>query len=311
MKLSSLELTQFQKVLGGLLFGLFVFYFLVSRRQQDKWDVLKKGLAESYGESAFAPTDSPVYALDVEGEARYKKAAWLNWWPLKAGVELHPGDLVYVSDDAKVVLFFLDQDSLVTLPEGSLFHVGLTVPQMSKLRTSGGVSAEDAKDPEKKMKNDATEARFSTRVIQNPTIKKAGEGDDAPAVQAALPVSDEDLKIVRNTRTMPIRYPGPFVELYADKFPTSIPVTFDQLPRNGQLWGYLWKGKELEPQWSSVGTAGFARVPIEKPGLFVFQAMSDDELYASPPIVIRAMKRDEEDYLPEDERWFEGVRIFQ
>ncbi|MEY3902657.1 MAG: hypothetical protein RL189_1963, partial [Pseudomonadota bacterium] len=194
MKLSSLELTQFQKVLGGLLFGLFVFYFLISRRQQDKWDVLKKGLAESYGESAFAPTDSPVYALDVEGEARYKKPAWLNWWPLKAGVELHPGDLVYVSDEAKVVLFFLDQDSLVTLPEGSLFHVGLTVPQMSKLRTSGGVSAEDAKDPEKKMKTDATEARFSTRVIQNPTIKKAGEGEDKPVAQQALPVSDEDLK---------------------------------------------------------------------------------------------------------------------
>ena len=124
-------------------------------------------------------------------------------------------------------------------------------------------------------------------------------------------MTDEDLKIVRNTRTMPIRYPGPFVELYAHKFPTSIPVTFDQLPRSGKLWGYLWKGKELEPQWSSVGAAGFPRAPIEKPGTFVFQAMSDVELYASPPVVIRAIKRDEDDYLPEVGDWFEGVRIFQ
>jgi hypothetical protein len=92
---------------------------------------------------------------------------------------------------------------------------------------------------------------------------------------------------------------------------TSIPVTFEVSDRRMQLWGYLWKGKELEPQWSSVASSGFPRVPIEKPGNYVFQAMSEDELYASPPILIRAVKRGEEDYLPEPENWLEGVRVYQ
>lgn len=312
MKLPQIPMTQFQKGLAGFVFAIFVIYFISSRRQRDKWDELKKGLAESYGESSIAATDSPVYALDVEGEARFKRAAWLNWWPLKSGVELHPGDLVYVDDEGKVVLFFLGQDSIVTLPEGSLFHVGLTVPQMSKLRTSGGVSAEIGSEPEKKVKEANNQARFSTRVIQNPTIKKAGEGEKEEVGQAQpAVVTEEDLKIVRNTRTMPIRYPGQFVQVYAEKFPTSIPVTFEQLPKLGKLWGYLWRGKELEPHWSSVGAAGFPRVPIDKPGTYVFQAMSDDELYASPAVVIKAMKRGDEEYLPEDEDWFEGVRIFR
>lgn len=314
MKLSEIEITKFQKILSAAVVAVFVLYFVSSRRQKDKWDTLKKGLAESYGESSTAATDSPVYALDVEGEARFKRAAWLNWWPLKTGVELHPGDLVYVEDEAKVVLFFLGQDSIVTLPEGALFHVGLTVPQSSKLRTSGGVSSELGDDPEKKQKPNANQAAFSTRVIQNPAIKKAGDVDKEEKAQAAAPVvTDDDLKIVRNTRPMAVRYPGQFIELYVEKFPTSIPITFEQLPKYGKLWGYLWRGKELEPHWSSLGAAGFPRVPIDKPGTFVFQAMSEDELYASAPVMIRAVKRDddEDDYLPEDENWLEGVRIFR
>ncbi|NBW80829.1 hypothetical protein EBR21_03660 [bacterium] len=305
------QLSQFQRILAGVIFISLLVFFVTSRTQKNKWEILKKGLAESYGESPTPATDSPVYALDVEGEARYKRSSWLNWWPLKAGVELHPGDLVYVDDEAKAVLFFLEQDSIVTLPEGTLFHVGLTVPQMSKLRTSGGVSADLGAAPESKVKSPLTEARFSTRVIQNPTIKKAGASDDDPANRPADIITDEDLKIVRNTKPLTVRYPGPFVELITSKFPTSIPVTFDQLPRTGKLWGYLWRGKELEPHWSSLGAAGFPRVPIDKPGMFVFQAMSDDELYASTPIVIHAVKRDEDDYLPEDGKWFEGVRFFQ
>ncbi|MEN9530591.1 MAG: hypothetical protein RI932_2464 [Pseudomonadota bacterium] len=311
MKFSLGFLSGFQKfIAAGILVALVTLFFL-NRRQEDKWERLKKGLAESYGESPVSPTDSPVYAIDLEGEARYKRPAWLNWWPLKPGVELQPGDLVYVSDESKVVLYFISQDSIVTLPEGTLFHVGLTVPQMSKLRTSGGVSSEIGGEPEKKVKSPLTEARFSTRVIQNPGIKKAGAPDSDPANRPPEVITDEDLKIVRNTRTLNIRYPGPNVEVYASKFPTSIPVTFEVSDRRMQLWGYLWKGKELEPQWSSVASSGFPRVPIEKPGNYVFQAMSEDELYASPPILIRAVKRGEEDYLPEPENWLEGVRVYQ
>lgn len=311
MKLPVLQFSKFQKILGALVLVSFFAFFVVSRRQEDKWEKLKKGLEETYGESKVAATDSPVYTIDLEGEARFKRSSWLNWWPLRVGVELHPGDLVWVADDSKVVLFFLEQDSLVTLPEGTLFHVGLSVPQMSKLRTSGGVSAELAGKVKDQIKNGAAEARFSTRVIQNPTLRKAGAKGEEEVKANIQELTDEDLKIVRNTRTLNIRYPGQFVELYADKFPTSIPVTFDQLPRNGKLWGYLWQGRDLEPQWSSVAAVGFPRVPIEKPGTFVFQALSDDELYASPPVVIRALKRGEEDYLPIDGQWFEGVRIYQ
>ncbi|NBO38676.1 hypothetical protein EBU99_08845 [bacterium] len=311
MKFSLSFLSQFQKFVAGAVFALIIVYFLASRKQQDKWERMKKGLEESYGEAPVAATDSPVYTLDLEGEARYKKPSWLNWWPLKPGIELHPGDLVYVEDESKVVLFFLEQDSIVTLPEGSLFHVGLTVPQMSKLRTSGGVSSEISDNAEKKVKSPLTEARFSTRVIQNPGIKKAGASDTDPSNHPPEIVTEEDLKIVRNTRTLQVRYPGQNVEIIARQFPLSIPVTFDVNPKTGKLWGYLWKGKELEPSWSSVASSGFPRVPIEKPGTYVFQATSEDELYASPAITIHAVKRDDEDYLPELDNWFEGVRIFR
>jgi hypothetical protein len=311
MKFSLEFLTGFQKFTATAVLVALVALFVLSRRQEDKWERLKKGLAESFGETPVSPTDSPVYAIDLEGEARYKRPAWLNWWPLKPGIELQPGDLVYVGDESKVVLFFINQDSIVTLPEGSLFHVGLTVPQMSKLRTSGGVSSEIGSEPEKKVKSPLTEARFSTRVIQNPAIKKAGAPESDPANRPPEVITDEDLKIVRNTRTLNIRYPGPNVEIFAGKFPTSIPITFEFSERPVQLWGYLWKGKELEPHWSSVGSVGFPRVPIEKPGTYVFQAMSEDELYASPAITIRAVKRGEENYLPEPEKWLEGVKVFQ
>jgi hypothetical protein len=311
MKLSLDFLSGFQKLIAGGVIALIAVLFVTSRRQDDKWERLKKGLAESFGEAPVSPTDSPVYAIDVEGEARYKRPAWLNWWPLKTGVELQPGDLVYVEDLSKVVLFFIGQDSIVTLPEGSLFHVGLTVPQMSKLRTSGGVSADVSDNAEKKVKSPLSEARFSTRVIQNPSIRKAGAPDSDPANRPPEVITENDLKIVRNTRTLNVRYPGPNIEIHASKFPTSIPVTFDVTEKTSKLWGYLWKGKELEPQWSSVAAAGFPRVPIEKPGMYVFQAMSEDELYASPAVMIRAVKRGEGDYLPKLENWLEGVRVFQ
>jgi len=311
MKFSLDFASKFQKIMAAAVFGLLVLFFITSRRQEDKWEKLKKGLAESYGESPVSPTDSPVYAIDVEGDARYKRPAWLNWWPLKMGVELQPGDLVYVDDASKVVLFFITQDSIVTLPEGTLFHVGLTVPQMSKLRTSGGVSSDISSKPEERMKEPNAEMRFSTRVIQNPSLKKAGESDSDAGKNTDVVVLDEDLKIVRNTRNLQIAYPGPNVELHARRFPTSIPVTFNVTDKRIKLWGYLWKGRELEPQWSSVAASGFPRVPIEKPGTYVFQALSEDELYASPAIMIRAVKRGATDFLPKPKNWLEGVRVFQ
>lgn len=312
MKLSLDFLSGFQKFLSASILVLIAVYFVMSRTQDDKWEKLKKGLAESYGETPVSPTDSPVYAIDVEGEARYKRPSWLNWWPLKSGIELQPGDLVYVEDFSKVVLFFISQDSIVTLPEGSLFHVGLTVPQMSKLRTSGGVSSDVASDAENKgVKDAANVASFSTRVIQNPAIKKAGETEADAAKAEPQVITEDELKIVRNTRTLGVRYPGPNVEIHAKKFPTSIPVTFDVNEKTTRLWGYLWKGRELEPHWSSVAAAGFPRVPIEKPGNYVFQAMSEDELYASPAILIRAVQRGKSDFLPKPENWLEGMRIFQ
>jgi hypothetical protein len=311
MKLSLGFLSQFQKVIAGAVFALIIVFFIVSRRQEDKWDKLKKGLAESYGESPVSATDSPVYAIDVEGSARYKRPSWLNWWPLKMGVELQPGDLVYVDDESKVVLFFITQDSIVTLPESTLFHVGLTVPQMSKLRTSGGVSSDIGAQPESRMESPNAEMRFSTRVIQNPSLKKAGEGDSDAGKNTEVVVLEDDLKIVRNTRNLKIAYPGPNVELHARRFPTSLPVTFQVTDKRIKLWGYLWQGRELEPQWSSVASSGFPRVPIEKPGMYVFQALSEDELYASPAIMIRAVKRGSEDFLPKPEKWLEGVRVFQ
>lgn len=311
MKFSLGFLSQFQKLIAGAVFCLIFLYFFVSRRQEDKWEKLKKGLAESYGESPVSPTDSPVYAIDVEGNARYKRPSWLNWWPLKMGVELQPGDLVFVDDESKVVLFFITQDSIVTLPEGTLFHVGITVPQMSKLRTSGGVSSDISKKPEEKMKTPSAEMRFSTRVVQNPSLKKAGESGSDEEKNSEVVLLEDDLKIVRNTRNLPIAYPGPNVELHARRFPTSIPVTFNVTDKRIKLWGYLWKGRELEPQWSSVAASGFPRVPIEKPGTYVFQALSEDELYASPAITIRALKRGAADFLPKPENWLEGVRLFQ
>ena len=311
MKLSLEFLTGFQKLLSGSLLILIVIYFFMSRSQEDKWERLKKGLAESYGESPVSPTDSPVYPIDVEGEARYKRPSWLNWWPLKVGVELQPGDLVYVEDASKVVLFFIGQDSIVTLPEGSLFHVGLTVPQMSKLRTSGGVSAELGGDSNNKKESTVSQANFSTRVIQNPAIKKAGSKSGNSDNSPVGAFSDDELKVVRNTKPLVVRYPAPNIEIVAENFPTSIPVTFDVAEKTTRLWGYLWKGKELEPQWSSVASAGFPRVPIEEPGEYVFQAQSEDELFASQAIMIRAVKRGEGDFLPKPENWLEGMRIFQ
>lgn len=311
MKLSFRLFSQFQKIIAAGVFALLVLFFVISRMQEDKWEKLKKGLAESYGESSVSPTDSPVYVIDLEGEASYKRPSWLNWWPLKMGIELQPGDLVYVEDNSKVVLFFVTQDSIVTLPEATLFHVGLSVPQMSKLRTSGGVSSDISGSPEKKVKSDSTELRFSTRVIQNPSLKKVPQKESDFKESNDVVVLEDELKIIRNTRPLKVAYPAPNVELHSRHFPTSIPVTFHVTDKRIKLWGYLWRGSELEPQWSSVAASGFPRVPIEMPGTYVFQALSEDELYASPAIMIRALKRGSVEFFPSPENWLEGMRLFQ
>jgi hypothetical protein len=311
MKPSLSFMTYFQKILASIVIALLVFSFYLSRREEDKWERLQKGLAESFGESPVSATDSPVYVIDLDGEARYKRPTWLNWWNLKPGIELQPGDLVYVEDMSKVVLFFASQDSIVTLPEGSLFYVGVTIPQVSKLRTSGGLSSNAVKNSDGKIVSKASSARFSTRIVQNPNLQKAEapakkENEQGPEVSAY-----EDLQIIRNTRTLRVRYPSPYVEIYASKFPTSFPLTFEVDTQTGKLWGYLWSEREIEPMWSSVSVGGFPSVPVNKPGIYFFQATSEDELYASPAIMIRAFAREVAGLMPTPVEWIEGTRIFQ
>ncbi|MEY4066046.1 MAG: hypothetical protein RIR26_2254, partial [Pseudomonadota bacterium] len=48
-----------------------------------------------------------------------------------------------------------------------------------------------------------------------------------------------------------------------------------------------------------------------KPGIYFFQATSEDELYASPAIMIRAFAREVAGFMPSPVAWIEGTRIFQ
>ena len=49
MKFSLDFASKFQKIMAGVVFALIVLFFITSSRQEDKWEKLKKGLAESYG----------------------------------------------------------------------------------------------------------------------------------------------------------------------------------------------------------------------------------------------------------------------
>lgn len=232
--------------------------------------------------------------LDFNGDVRLKRSDGLIWHELKKDSKLLKGDLLFIGNYASLKLRYVKEQASITLPPNSIFEVEETLPTATRQKRAFANSKyEGALRP--RMQDDS--GNF-TRTIAAPSTENADAENSFSS----------GIVIDRIIRKLKVLQPLGDTVIVSDKFPTPFSVAVETT-EDIRLNGYLWEFGSDSPVWMGTAINYFNQVQIPKAGKYLFQAMSEDERFATTPIHVEVrLKEKEGTIIPQN--WDTGKRTF-
>lgn len=210
-----------------------------------------------------------------------KTPAELNWVPLPLETLVGPMHQLMTGPQGLIELQFLDDESVLRVPEQTFLSLNSPFLVSSKMRRVFYLETTGAPPLSELVKRHADPlfARVHWVFKGLPEVKR--EGEELPDSGLA---PQKESKILRRIA------PKGDINLLVTSFPVYVSVSFlNPDPKGMTIHGYLWnEAMGSEPVWEGETESYFAGVPITRKGTFVFQAYADDDTYVSLPLRIQA-----------------------
>jgi hypothetical protein len=210
----------------------------------------------------------------ISGKAEVQKEAFLGWSPLKPNQEVHWNDLVYVGENARLEILRKNGDALSLVGEciqRISDDLGLFPHLMRKF--SWQQSRQDA------VATQSAEPHYFFRLI-------------APHVDASRYLniqqgvaSSQRMTLIKNVKLRQVLRPVRDAVIIPSRFPTSVEIILGPARTSASSIGFLWNlQKQMAPEWTVLNPNRRVFVPLNEPGQFVFQVISEDEGEATRPL---------------------------
>lgn len=222
---------------------------------------------------AEAQNDTPSDAVssDMSGDVRMKCGDCASWRSISHPTTFLSGDLIYIGKGAKLNITYPKFKTSVALNESMIFSIDHRPPLFTKMsRNFNGVNMDPLMQP-----------KFSQAKKENQKQKPKPDG--------SFSTDASELVITRPIQRMNFSYPPLDFKIRATKYPATFSAALEKQFQGQAIWGYLWKkGDDQRPIWTGRSKGQFYEVKVPKRGDYVFQAVTEDDAFASAPITISA-----------------------
>lgn len=224
------------------------------------------------------------------GRVLLRPSGQSEWRELKFNHQLSVGDVVLVGKSSKLVYSYRTQKAKVTIEENSLAEISRNPSIASKLFRNFYKTASIG---EKKVDNGGRPAlrknRIYVRMEQAPTTLKT-DGNNQKSTQGAE--QQAFTKIEREAKALRILQPAGDVQIISGRDRETISIQIEKPAQQIKIFGYLWKKDGgPRPVWTGFLNRNYIfEVEIPESGEFVFQAISEDDEYISPVVLVNLKK---------------------
>ncbi len=231
--------------------------------------------------AAQVASDHVVRVMSVTGSAKVKSHDEITWTDLNPDFLLGSRHQVLTGEDTQVELQFLDDKSLLRVPERTFLPLSSPFLVSSKMRRVFYLETTGAPPLSEMVKRHADPMFARVHWVFKGTPEVQREGAE---------VADKGLALQKESKLLRRIAPKGDISLLVTSFPVYVSVSFlNPEPKRMKIQGYLWN-EEMgsEPVWEGETDSYFAGVPISRKGTFVFQAYADNDTYVSLPLRIQA-----------------------
>ena len=237
--------------------------------------------------------DTPAVAKvsQMSGNVLVKPASQTEWRPLQFNTLLCIGDLVYVSEQSKLVFTYTEEKAKITVGENSLLEVTQKPTLLSKMfRNFYKTPSIGEKKLNSGERAPLRKNRIYVKMEQAPTLEPSANPQANQPPPSNPP--NEGFSVERIAKLLRIAEPKGDVKLISSESVAGLFVRLKPTEEKKKIFGYLWrKQSSPRPIWSSITESNlFPEIPLPSHGEFVFQAISEDDEYISPIINITFSK---------------------
>ncbi len=230
-----------------------------------------KGMKRSSEEKPVAN----VY--ESSGQISLKPKGESNWTRVAEKMDLFAGDSLFVHKDSTIRIEYYGAGASLVMKEFSFFIVGKNPPGYSRFKRKSGYGNSSI---------GFLRAQSSDSAFAKPTLEGANK---STSVQQNL-----GIQMQRDITRIPVIEPLGDVHLYVRNFPTFLSVKFEKTWDGVGLWCFVWSisAQSSEPVWVGFRKGSVQDIPIEKPGDYIVQIITEDESRTTRPIIVSAKKRE-------------------
>lgn len=230
---------------------------------------------------------------EMYGKVMVRSAAQVQWREMTYDTELRVGDVVFVGDKSKLVYRYRREKGSVSIPSDSIFEVTKTPMISSKIfRTFYKTSSIG----ERKVKKGESLALRKRRIYVKMEQAPLRDSTETHSSNDAKDSEDESgvasLSVERMAKALRVIEPKGNLTVFSRQVPISFVVRLEKPATVKKIFGYLWaKNGAARPVWSSIIEGNvFENVTVSSPGEYVFQAVTEDDEYVSPLIIVTVVQ---------------------
>lgn len=252
------------------------FCFLISCKQQE---IALRNFIQQGDKGIKRPREEKPVAniYEFSGQISLKPKGESNWTRVAEKMDLFAGDSVFVHKDGTIHIEYYGAGASLMMKEFSFFIVGKNPPGYSRFKRKSGYGNSSI-GFSREQSNDSAVAK--------PTMEGAKK---STSVQQNL-----GIQMQRDITRILVIEPLGDVHLFARNFPTLLSVKFEKTWDEVGLWCFVWStsAHSSEPVWVGFRKGSVQDIPIEKPGNYIVQIITEDESRTTRPIVVSAKKRE-------------------
>lgn len=262
---------QLSVTLGALIYALLIAGFVLSLTVFDQKSMVERRSAS--GEPLFyEPAFGQVQK--VQGTAKIQRMGFLGWSSLKSKQDVHWYDLVYLGENSRVEILSNSGDAMSLVGEciqRISDELGL-YPHLMR-RFSWQQSASDS------VASQEGTPHYFFRLL-------------APHVEPSRylqlqrgATSTQRLTLIKNVHLRPIMRPTRDAVVIPTQLPVKLEILLAPSKSHSPSVAFLWNiQKQMIPEWTSANPKKRVFVPLNEPGQYVFQVISEDEGEATRPL---------------------------
>ena len=239
-----------------------------------------------YATPAPDHTDAVASVSQMFGRVLVRPFGQSEWRELKFDHPLNAGDVVFVGKSSRLIYSYKKQKAKLTMEENSLGEISKNPVMASKLfrnfyktKSIGEKKANNGESPVLR-KN-----RIYVRMEQAPTTLKTDEDNQKSSEGLEFQAFT---KIEREANALRILQPAGDVNVVSEHNQETISVQLEKPAQPTKIFGYLWKKNGgPRPVWTGFLNRNYIfDVLIPESGEFVFQAISEDDEFISPVVIL-------------------------